>query len=237
MYKGKSFLAIVPARAGSKRIPNKNTKLLKGKSLVEWTIEEAKKSKLIDRICVSTEDEKISSIARRTGADVPVLRPKELAQDESKTVNCVLHLLNWIEDHEHTRYDYIVLLQPTSPFRKAAQIDEVLKKIVNLKTINSVISFRKANVNPLWLANKDEEGRARDFFSIDAGENTIINPGQAWECNGAIYVCSSENIKKHKSLKIDDIFLYEMDKRSSVDIDTEDDWVYAEFLLEKGLIK
>src|SRR4030043_1355756 len=115
MYKGKKILAIIPARGGSKGIPCKNIKPLMKKPLIAWTIEEARANKYIDRLLVSTDDERIARISKRYRAEVPFRRPKKLATDNSKAVDVILHALKWLEDKKSAVYDLIILLQPTSP--------------------------------------------------------------------------------------------------------------------------
>nr|HPK54819.1 acylneuraminate cytidylyltransferase family protein [Smithellaceae bacterium] len=113
MIQGKTVLAIIPARGGSKGIPRKNITNLAGKPLIAWTIEEAKKSKYIDRLILSSEDNEIIQVAKEWGCEVPFIRPRELAEDDTLGIEPVLHALNTIKK----KYDYVVLLQPTSPLR------------------------------------------------------------------------------------------------------------------------
>ena len=121
------ILAFIPARGGSKRIPNKNIKLLNGKPLIVYTIEAAKGSNHINRIVVSTDSEEIATIAKQYGAEVPFLRPKEISQSDSTEMQFFEHALNRFEKHEQYEPDLIVLLYPTSPFRKPASIDRAIE--------------------------------------------------------------------------------------------------------------
>ena len=118
MYQGKTFLGIIPARGGSKGVPRKNIRPLAGKPLIAWTIEQARASRYLDRTIVSTEDEEIAHVAQACGGDVPFLRPPELARDDTPSIEPVLHAIGILED-----YDYVVLLQDTSPFRAPEDID------------------------------------------------------------------------------------------------------------------
>jgi len=118
MINYKNVIAIIPARGGSKGVPRKNIKDLNGKSLVAYSIEEAKKSKYIDRIVVSTEDEEIARVSEKLGAEVPYLRPQELAGDDSPTVDCVVHMINWLKVNENYIPEYVCVLQCTSPLRR-----------------------------------------------------------------------------------------------------------------------
>ena len=129
MYEGKKFLAVIPARGGSKGVPRKNIKMLAGKPLIAWTIDEAKKSKFIDTCIVSTEDEEIKKVAENCGGCVPFLRPAELAQDSTPGIEVILHAMEKFPD-----YDYIVLLQPTSPLRLVEDIDGAIEFCIKQKS-------------------------------------------------------------------------------------------------------
>ena len=127
MLNGKTILAIIPARGGSKGIPRKNIKPLAGKPLIAWTIEEAKKSKYIDRLILSSEDEEIIRIAKKWGCEVPFVRPKEFAEDETSGIEPILHAIETLSE----KYDYVCLLQPTSPLRTVNDIDGCIKKCID----------------------------------------------------------------------------------------------------------
>ena len=127
MYKGKSIMAVITARGGSKGVPRKNIRDLSGKPLIAWSIEAAKNSGYIDRIIVSTEDTEIRDISLEYGAEVPFLRPKELAEDNSSSVDTVLHVIEKLEKDYNYTPDYILLLQPTSPLRNEVHIDDSIE--------------------------------------------------------------------------------------------------------------
>jgi N-acylneuraminate cytidylyltransferase/CMP-N,N'-diacetyllegionaminic acid synthase len=230
MYKEKTFLGIIPARGGSKRIPGKNIKALGGKPLINWTIESAKRSVFLDRICVTTDDNKISEIASAMGADVPIMRPAELAKDESSTVDCVIHLMSWIQNKEAKKYDYLVLLQATSPFRRADHIDAAIKKIVDDRRTDSLISYCRVEADPVLLAEKDMSGFVKTM-------SDKLSSREMWKRNGAIYISRWEDILKYRSFDKVKTYLFEMDEYSSIDLDTDRDWKYAEFILKEGFLK
>ncbi|MCM8761209.1 MAG: acylneuraminate cytidylyltransferase family protein, partial [Candidatus Omnitrophica bacterium] len=128
MYNGRSILAIIPARGGSKGLPRKNVKDLAGKPLIAWTIREALKCGCIDRVIVTTDDKEIANISARYGAEIPFLRPKRLSLDRTETIDVILHAINWLRD-EGCDYDVVVVLQPTSPLRVAGDITSALKML------------------------------------------------------------------------------------------------------------
>lgn len=142
MYKDKNILGLIPARGGSKGLPRKNIKLLLGKPLITWTIEQALASKYLDRVVVSTDDKEIAEVSKKYGAKVPFMRPKELSADASPTSDVILHALNWFQKREEN-YDYVVLLESTSPLRETNDIDECVKLLIDNESAKSIVSVSK----------------------------------------------------------------------------------------------
>lgn len=158
MINGKTILGLIPARGGSKGIPWKNLVDLGGKPLIARTIESSLKCGMIDRTIVTTDSEKIAEISRKYGADVPFLRPNEFALDESNSYDAIFHAIDWLKENENIEYDYICLLQPTSPFRNHEHINEAIKKLFKTKNALSLISVTEAHVGPYWMVEKNEFG-------------------------------------------------------------------------------
>ena len=150
MIKNKKIIAIIPARGGSKGVPRKNIKLLNGKPLISYSIRAALKSKFIDRVIVSTDDKEIAEIAKRYKAEVPYLRPAELAQDTSPTLPVLQHAVKYLEEKENYKTDLIVLLQPTTPLILASDIDSAIKQLIKTKT-NSCVSICEISERPEWM--------------------------------------------------------------------------------------
>ena len=142
MYKNKNILGLIPARGGSKGLPEKNIKPLLCKPLIAWTIEQALASKYLDRVVVSTDDKGIAEISKKYGAEVPFMRPKELARDDSTTSDVILHVLKWFEDAGE-KYDYLALLEPTSPLREKNDIDKCIELLIDSEVAKSIISVSK----------------------------------------------------------------------------------------------
>ena len=142
MYKNNSFLAIVPARGGSKGLPGKNIKELCGKPLVAWSIEAGLKSKYVDEVMVSTDDEKIAEISKKYGANAPFLRPSELASDTATTFDAVKHTIDYYKNELKKEFDYIVLLEPTSPLREVCDIDRAIEILLESKA-DSIVGICK----------------------------------------------------------------------------------------------
>ncbi|MCK4825372.1 acylneuraminate cytidylyltransferase family protein, partial [bacterium] len=163
----KTILALIPARGGSKGIPKKNIKPLLGKPLIAWTIEQAKKSKYFDIIIVSTDSEEIAKISEKYGAEVPFLRPKQLARDSSPTIDAIMHALNWFEERGEY-FDIVVLLEPTSPLRKENDLDNAIELFIkNIDKADSLVSVGEVHLENPYIMKKIEHGYAKSFMEID----------------------------------------------------------------------
>ena len=221
----KTFLAIIPARGGSKRLPRKNILDLCGKPLISYSIEAGLKSKYISEVIVSSDDEKILQISQKFGADI-IKRPDYLATDTSSTFDVLEHTINSLE-----KYDYIVLLQPTSPLRNEKHIDEAIE-LLNEKDANAVISVCETEHSPLWCNTLDEELNMSNFLSKEILNKRSQDLPKYYRINGAIYICKTEELLKNKGFFLKDkVFAYIMDKKDSVDIDEEIDFKLAQFCL------
>ena len=149
MIGGKKAIALIPARAGSKGLPGKNIRPMCGKPLIAWSIEKAKLSKYLDMVLVSTDCQKTASIAKQFGAHVPFLRPDELAMDQSSTYDSIRHALEYLCSEEGQSFDYVVLLEPTSPLREDDDIDRMLEKLFIMKDdFDSIISVGEVDEHP-----------------------------------------------------------------------------------------
>ena len=158
MLDGKKVIAVIPARGGSRRLPGKNMKQLGDKPLIAWSIDAAKKSRYIDRVVISTDCEEIANTAQRHGGDVPFLRPQELSGDTASTNGVILHAL----EHADESFDYVVLLQPTSPLRKTKDIDALLESF-DEKT-EGVVSVCLCEHSPLWANTLPKDMTMGTFF-------------------------------------------------------------------------
>lgn len=229
MYKNKTILALITARGGSKGILNKNIKPLSGVPLIEWTINEAKKSQFIDRLILSSESEEIINVAKNSGCDIPFIRPSELAQDDSSSMDVILHALNNITEV----YDYLLLLQPTSPFRQSWHIDNIIKEIIDNKA-KSIVSVTQSKKHPAYMYELSESSMRpvlKNYAQKRRQDMPIV-----YEHNGALYISEVEYLKKEKSYNTNETRAYIMEDRFSIDIDTTQDWEFAEYLISKGLI-
>ncbi len=230
MINGKRILAIIPARGGSKRLPQKNILELSGKPLIAWTIEAALASKYIDRVVVSTDSDKIAHISKIYGADVPFLRPNSLATDKSASIDVVLQLLDKLELIDDY-YDYIILLQPTSPLRTTMNIDESIMMLMDRKC-DAIISVCEAEHSPLWSNIIPENGNLSNFLDESILNKRSQDLDKYHRLNGAIYICDSIRIKKEKTFFFNsNCIAYRMTQEQSIDIDTQLDFLKAEFFM------
>lgn len=227
MYNNKKLLALITARGGSKGIPDKNIKLLGGKPLIAWTIDEAKKSKYIDRLILSSDCENIQRIAKQFSCEVPFSRPKELASDTSSSIDVILHAL----DNIYEEFDYLMLLQPTSPFRTVADIDKVVEESID-SNIELMVSVAKVKKHPSYLY-KIENNKLIPYIETNKQLRRQDMPA-TYEHNGAIYFSTVDFIKKNKTYNSVEAVGFEMFGSGNLDIDTYEDLEYAEYLINKG---
>lgn len=230
MINGKAVLAIIPARGGSKGIPRKNIKLLAGKPLIAWTIEEAKKSKYIDRLVVSTDSEEIAEIAKAFGADVPFIRPAKFAADSSPSWEAIIHALKWFEVNENRGYPVFCLLQPTSPFRNVKHIDEAIQKFFSSEKVRSLVSVCESIKTPFWTQTVSPEGYLEPLIQSKKQYLRRQDLPKTFDVNGALYIADTDAYLNSKSFLGEKTAFYEMDQYSSIDIDTEIDFILAETL-------
>lgn len=224
-------LVIIPARGGSKGIPHKNIKPLNGKPLIYYTIDTARAITGDENICVSTDDDEIIEVVEKYGLEVPFKRPTELATDTAGTYEVLLHALSFYES-QGKRYDAVLLLQNTSPFRKKEQVKEALQ-LFN-KNVDMVVSVKECAANPYYCVfEENEEG----YLNVCKGDGNIFRRQDApkvYEYNGAIYIMNPEVLKTTHMHKMQKRVKYVMDDISSFDLDTMADWNMAEMIAKGG---
>ncbi len=223
-------LVVIPARAGSKGVPGKNIKLLDGKPLIKYTIDAALEVFNSNQIIVSTDSPDIKRVAEQSGLVVPFLRPDHLATDTASSHDVIVHAMNYcISNYAYTP-NTIVLLQPTSPFRKGNHIKAALD--LYDPSLDMVVSVKETDANPYYvLYEEDEEKFLRKANSSNAKRRQDVP--KVWELNGAIYIIKPESIKTKEIGEFDKVIKYEMDSMSSIDIDTPLDWEIAEIISKK----
>lgn len=224
---GLGFLFIIPARGGSKGVPGKNIRELNGKPLIAWTIEEAKKSKFADRIILSSDDAEIIQVAKEYDCEVPFIRPKELARDETPGISTVLHAIE-----QCTGYAYVVLLQPTSPLRTVEDIDGCIQFFLDSKA-EACVTVKEVEESPYWMYSKNEEGHLINLIQQDSLITRRQDLPKVYSLNGAVYVASIDFLSKNKSFLTKETIGYVMPIERSFDIDTEIELMICEDMLKK----
>lgn len=228
MILNNKILALIPARGGSKGVPRKNVRIVQNKPLIAWTIEEAKKSKYIDKVILSSDDEEIMKVAAKWGCEVPFVRPAHLAEDQTPGIDPVLHAIDILPE-----YDYVILLQPTSPLRTVDDIDQAIEFCFS-KNALACISVCETTESPHWM-----------YRVMDDHLKPIINDNgtkyarrqdlpPTYIINGAIYIAECTWLKESKSFLTDDTVAYVMDSTRSLDIDNEVDLIVFEHYLNLG---
>ena len=226
MINGKTVLAVIPARGGSKRLHRKNVLSLAGKSLIIWTIEAAIKSKYIDKIIVSSEDKEILKISLEAGAEI-IKRPQELATDEASTFSVVNDVISRME----SQFDYVTLLQPTSPLRNNEHVDESFDLLVG-KNADAVISVCETVHSPLWANTLPEDGSMENFLNDGIINKRSQDIEKYYRLNGAIYISRIEKFLNESTFFLKkNIYSYEMDINASIDVDTIIDFELCKILM------
>ncbi len=234
MIDKKNVLCIIPARGGSKGIPYKNIKKLCGKPLIYYTIDVAREIFADTDICVSTDDNQIVETVEAYGLKVPFIRPDYLATDVAGTREVLIHAIEYYKNlHFSVKYDVIVLLQPTSPFRLKKHIEETMNLYDNC---DMVVSVKESSANPYYnIFEEDENG----LLQISKGDDHYTRRQDApkvWEYNGSIYVINYASLQKDKISDFTRKKKYLMDILYSIDIDTPLDWVVAEEIIKMNLL-
>ena len=226
----KNILAIIPARAGSKGVKNKNSRKIAGKPLISWTILEAMKSKYLTNTIVSTDCNKISSIADNLGVEV-LNRPKDLATDTSPVIPTLKHASAYAEEKYNT-YNAVLLLQPTAPMRTCKDIDQSIEIFFKRKDAESLISVYKVeDSHPSRMYTILQNNSLEKFYEEPEG-SLRQDLKEIYHRNGAIYICSRNLLMLDNKLISDDPIPYIMPKERSVNIDDEQDFITAGFLME-----
>ncbi len=230
MYKNYRVLCVIPARGGSKGLPRKNIKNLLGRPLISYSIEHAKKSSYVDRLVVSTDDEEIAGQSIKYGAEVPFIRPIELAGDDVGAIDVLLHAVGWIEKEESAEYDIIILLHATSPLRTPDDIDKCVETMIEGQ-VDNVFSVTESSRNP-YFNMVECDGKTIRLVKEGSFTTRQSSP-KVFDINASVYVWWTEKLKNGKSIFLDNSSIYEMPKERSVDIDDEIDFQLAEMLLNE----
>jgi len=223
------MIAIIPARGGSKGLSGKNIRLLQGKPLIAYTIEQALKAKNISKVIVSTDDKEIAEIALQYGGEVPFMRPEHLASDTALSIDSYIYTINRLKDKNDTDIKEFIVLQPTSPLRTCEDIDKAIDLFYEKKA-DSIISYTEEHHPILWHKQINDNLSFTNIFEDKLQNRQDIKT--SYYPNGAIFIFKFDLILQKKYYS-DKTYAYIMPRNRSVDIDTIDDFEYVEFLMQK----
>lgn len=228
-------IALIPARGGSKTVVKKNIRLLNGIPLIAYTIKTALLNPRIKKVIVSTEDEEIANIAKKHGAEVPFLRPTELAQDITPDKPVIQHTLDWLKTNQHIEPDLLLYLRPTSPFKTNQIIDDCLDKLETNKQFTSVrtVNLAEGTNHPYWMFRNENNVLKPFVKDIDISKyyRRQLLP-ECFKLNGVIDIVRPEIVAKNENIYGDKIGFVEINQLNAVDIDDEMDFTFAEFLMK-----
>ncbi len=230
MIESSTVLAIITARGGSKGLPRKNVLPVAAKPLIAWTVEAARQSRYIDRLILSSEDQEIIDTACACGCEAPFRRPDVLAKDDTPGIEPVLHAITTLKQN----YDYIVLLQPTSPLRTTADIDNCIETCIR-GGANTCVSVTKVKKSPYWMFSLDEAKRLKPLMIDTPLPTRRQDSPTAYVLNGAVYVARREWLLKEKVFVGKGTVAYVMPEERSLDIDNKADLELAEYYLQRRL--
>jgi CMP-N,N'-diacetyllegionaminic acid synthase len=227
------ILALIPARGGSKGVARKNIRELAGKPLIAWTIEIASACSTLDRVIVSTEDQKIAKIARQCGAEVPFIRPGELAQDNTPDLPVYQHALSWLAEYEGYRPEIVVWLRPTTPLRTVQDVEAAIQLLIETGA-DCVRSVSLAEHHPYWMKRLDGDRLVPFVDGVDESKyyRRQLLPS-AYRLNGAVDVTWYRTVMQKGMLYSGDVRGYVMPVERSIDLDSELDFALAELLLQR----
>lgn len=235
MFEMKNVLGIIPARGGSKRLPRKNLLPLAGKPLISYTIIAGLQSHCIDELMVSTDDNEIARVSVEFGAKVPFIRPSDLAQDYTSTFAVVQHAIDYYKKEEGKLFEYVVLLQPTSPLRDWVEIDNAML-LMQRNSTDAVISVSEPDHTPLWCNTLPDDLSMEGFLRDDVKFKRSQELDRYYRLNGAIYICKTSRLLEEKSFFLKNrIYAYIMNQEKSIDIDTRLDLMLCEILVAEKM--
>ncbi len=225
------IVGLITARGGSKGLPHKNILSLAGKPLITWTVEAALNCKSINRLIVSTDDYEIADVARQAGAEVPFMRPAELAQDGSDHLSVVSHAIQWLDHHDSAKADYVLLLQPTSPLRSTSDLNTAITMATQQDAV-AVVSVSLMNQHPYYAQVIQNDGTLAEFMSTDQAYSQRQELPQVYAPNGAIYLNKRESLLQDRTFVPRKTLAYVMPPERSLDIDTAWDFYLADLILK-----
>lgn len=235
MIRNKKILAIIPARGGSKGLPGKNTKELLGKPLIAWTIEQAKHCKYIDEIFLSTDSKEIAVVSERYGVKPPFLRPDHLASDSASSMDVVSHVLDYFKTI-NVFFDYIILLEPTSPLRKSNDLDSAIELMLNNEYADGIVSLGEVHMeHPSIVKKINEEGKLVSYIENVAKITQRQQADKAYFPYGVIYMIKTKVFEQKKSFYTDNIVPFFIERWQNYEVDDIYDFMIIETILKRNM--
>lgn len=230
-------LFVVTARGGSKGVPRKNIKMIAGMPLIAYKIIAAKKCHYEKRVIVSTDDEEIAEISRSYGAEVPFKRPSELGTDSTSSVDVVLHAMDWVCKNDNEKYDYVCLLEPSSPFASYIDLEKALK-LIDENNADTLLGMKEVDVTTNFIHSLDAQGKLSKFYYAIKDLTSIRRQDQKKEytMNGCMYIAKWDYFIKNKLFHSINSIPYIMSEESSIEIDTILDYEIACKIVDDGMV-
>ena len=230
-------LFVITARGGSKGVPRKNIRMVGKFPLIAYKIIAAKKCRYESRVIVSTDDEEIAKISRDYGAEVPFMRPDELADDSASSMDVVAHAMNWISENDTESYDYICLLEPSSPFASYKDLNNALE-LLEKTGADTLLGMKEVEVSTRFIHTLDDNGGLSEFYRAVKDQTSVRRQDQKKEytMNGCMYIAKWDYFMKNKLFHSEKSIPYIMPEEKSIEIDTMLNYEMACNLVEKGMI-
>lgn len=233
MYLDSTFLAIIPARGGSKGLPGKNIKMLCGKPVIAWSVEAGLQSEYIDEVMVTTDCTQILEIANKYGANTPFLRPGLISTDIATTYDVIQHTVDFYKNSLEREFDYIVLLEPTSPLRTAQDIDTSIEFLLSRPTAKSIVGLGKTeSQNPNFLVHKNKDGFIFGYKDENMNVSRRQDIDDVYFFEGSVYVSDVETYLERKTFYHQDALGLEFPKFKSLEMDDMDDYIMIEAIMK-----
>ena len=238
MTSGPELLAVIPARGGSKGVPSKNIRPFAGLPLIAHTVLYARMCPQISRCIVSTDSQEIAEVARTFDADVPFIRPRELAQDDTPMWPVLQHALAEIEQQDSVRYDLLLLLDPTSPARELADVSGAMRRLVQCPEAYGIIGVSQPDFNPMWNCVVERDGWMADLFEGGGSYSRRQQLPTVYRINGSLYLWRADFVRtEHRPWRqTGGHLMYEIPEHRAMSFDTELEFRRAELLVSGGLI-
>jgi len=232
------ILAVIPARGGSKGLPGKNIRPLAGLPLIAHSIQMAKLCPQINRLIVSTDDKNIAAVAEQFGAETPFMRPADLARDDTPMWPVLRHALEAIEHAENSQYDFLILLDPTSPGRLPEDVAGALKKLMAKPEAAGIIGVSQPEFNPIWHCVTEHDGWMTDLIDTAGKYNRRQDVPSVYRINASLYIWKTDFVRREaEGWRHAPHLIYEIPEQRAIHIDDLNEFEMAELMIRHGLIK